>query len=255
MNFKRKSLFFFIFFIFFLPVVFAQSEITFPSPQGFVNDYANVLSADVEREMERVCRVLNEKTGIEIAVVFLDTTKPLDMPLYSVKLFEKWGIGKKGQDNGVLFITAVKDRKTRIEVGYGLEEILTDGYCGEILDNVIPYFAKSDYNNGAITAFAGIVSKIAEKKNINLKEIVSLRERKNYRKSSNIRNLIGLIILFFFIFSRTGFLPFFLFGRRYRYGRYRMGGFGGFGSFGGGLGGFGGFGGGLSGGGGAGRSW
>jgi len=87
---------------------------------------------------------------------------------------------KKEKITGVLFISAVNDRRARIEVGYGLEGILTDGYCGAVLDSVTPYFAKGDYDGGVITGIAGIVSPIAKKYNINLRGALPARQ---YSKS------------------------------------------------------------------------
>lgn len=254
MIFKQKHLLSLILFFYCVSGLFlVSSEETFPVPKGYVNDYSGVLSSDAGKRITSLCRIIKEKTGIEISVVFIDTTRPVDMSLYSVKLFEKWGIGEKGKDNGVLFISAVNDRRARIEVGYGLEGILTDGYCGEVLDSVTPYFAKGDYDGGVLRGVAGIVSKIAEKYNLDLKEKLPVSRYSGAERGNSLRSLITTLFFLFFIFARLGFSPFFI-RRGYRYSGYRTSGFGGFGSS-GGFGGFGGFGGGLSGGGGAGRSW
>jgi len=104
MIFKRKHLLSFILLFYCVSGLFlAVSAETFPVPRGYINDYSNVLSSNVEQRITSICQIIKEKTGIEISVVFVDTTKPVDMALYSVKLFEKWGIGEKGKDNRSTF--------------------------------------------------------------------------------------------------------------------------------------------------------
>ncbi len=254
MNFKGKYFLIFLFIILSSATgaLITESSESYPSPRGYVNDFSNVISAGAENQIISLCSAVKEKTGIEISVVFIDSTKPVDIELYAVKLFEKWGIGEKKKDNGILFISAVGDRKARIEVGYGLEGIITDGYCGEVLDRVIPYFASGNYDNGAFVAVAGIVSKIAKEYNIDFEGVKPVRKYSSSKRVNPFKNIFGTLFFLFFVFTRLGFVPFFRGRRRYGLGGYRAGGFGGSG---GSFGGFGGFGGGMSGGGGASRSW
>ncbi|MCX6012794.1 MAG: TPM domain-containing protein [Chloroflexi bacterium] len=124
----------------------------YPSPQGYVNDLANVLSAEGRTNLESRLTTLEKETSAEVVIVTINSLNGNSIEVYSVELFEKWGIGKKGKDNGILFLIAVDDSEVRIEVGYGLEEIITDGRAGRILDNdVIPYFKEDNYEAG-ITA-------------------------------------------------------------------------------------------------------
>jgi uncharacterized protein len=126
--------------------VFAQ---TFPSPQGYVNDFAELLSVQIRTQIEDQLSLLEKDTTSQVAVVTIKSLEGNSIEDYTSRLFESWGIGKKGSDNGVLFIIAKDERKVRIEVGYGLEGILTDGRAGRILDeDVLPYFKKSDYEKG-----------------------------------------------------------------------------------------------------------
>jgi len=113
----------------------------FPKPAGFVNDFAKVIDSATRGKLEELAKDLESKTSAEMAIVTIQTSAPLDPKMYAVKLFEKWGIGKKGKDNGVLMLAAMKERRVEIEVGYGLEGTLTDQFCGQVLDEfVIPYF-------------------------------------------------------------------------------------------------------------------
>jgi uncharacterized protein len=125
---------------------------TFPDYQGFVNDYAGLLSPEVKTKLEAQLTQLEKDTTVEVAVVTINSLEGDSIEDYASRLFEKWGIGKKGVDNGVLFLVALDDHQMRIEVGYGLEPIITDGRAGRIRDNdVIPMFKNNDYEGG-ITA-------------------------------------------------------------------------------------------------------
>ena len=92
-----------------------------PDPVGFVNDFAGVIDSSSSAEMEAIARALQQKTGAEIAVVVVETVGDEHYTEYANKLFEKWGIGQKGKDNGILIFQTVRERNFRIEVGYGLE--------------------------------------------------------------------------------------------------------------------------------------
>lgn len=116
-----------------------------------VNDYADVLDQPTEQDLNAKLYKLEQETGDQVTVV---TVKNMDgdyIEHYAVKLFEAWKIGDAKADNGVLFLMSKDDRSVRIEVGYGLEPILTDGWSKYILDNlVIPEFKNGNYQAGII---------------------------------------------------------------------------------------------------------
>ena len=98
-----------------------------------------------------------------MAVATVRTTYPLDTKSYAAQLFEKWGIGKKGQDNGLLILFVKKERRVEVEVGYGLEGIITDGFAGEVLDKyALPEFKKDDYGKGIYLAALAFSDRITE---------------------------------------------------------------------------------------------
>ncbi len=135
-------------------VVLAQD---FPQPQGYVSDFAGVMSASAKASLETKLDKLEQETGAEVAVVTVADMGGTYIEDYAVRLFEEWGIGKNNQDNGILFLVAVSERKTRIEVGYGLEGIITDARAGRILDDqVLPSFRAGDYNTGIVQGAAAI---------------------------------------------------------------------------------------------------
>lgn len=129
----------------------------FPEYQGLVNDYAGLLSPAVKTQLEGTLIQLEKDTTAEVAVVTVKSLEGDSVDDYAVRLFEKWKIGKKDKDNGVLFLVALEDRKMRIEVGYGLEALITDGRAGRIRDNdVIPRFKADDYEGGITAGVAAI---------------------------------------------------------------------------------------------------
>jgi uncharacterized protein len=128
-----------------------------PEYQGFVNDYAGLLSPAVKTQLDAQLTHLQKDTAAEVAVVIVKTLEGDSVEDYAVKLFEKWGIGKKGKDNGVLFLVAVDEHKLRIEVGYGIEPIITDGRAGRILrEEVTPLFKGNDFDGGILAGVAAI---------------------------------------------------------------------------------------------------
>jgi len=226
----------------------------FPEPRGAVNDFAGVFTPQYEHSMELLAREILQKTGTSVVVVTLKSIEGNDPADYANRLYEDWGIGKKGEDRGVLILLALKERRIRIETGYGVEGILPDGLVGEILDTyVVPYLKEGNYDKGLSNAIVAVSSVIAKDAGISLTGGTTNYTTKRVKEKRRI-NLFSLI-LFFIVLSmllgtRRGraILPFILL-------MLLAGGRGGGSSFGGFGGGFGGFGGGMSGGGGVGRGF
>lgn len=233
--------------------VFAAQN--YPAPRDMaVNDFANVIDEENAAKMEALAREVLEKTGTAVVVATVPSIgENEDYNMYANGLYKAWGIGKKGEDKGVLIFFTVKERKIRIETGYGVEGILPDGLVGEILDKyVVPFLKESNYGKGLYNAMYACSAYIAKDANVQLSGS-PVPYRSQYRVQQKGVNVFGLI--FFFIVAvlllgtRTGrsMLPWILL--LFLSGGRGGGGGGGFG------GGFGGFGGGMSGGGGAGRDF
>lgn len=236
-----------------------ELEINLLEHTGYVNDFAKVLSPQEKETITNLIRELQQKTTAEVAVVTLESVAPYEINLYAVKLFEKWGIGVKGKDNGVLILMALKEHKVRIEVGYGLEGILPDGLTGEIIRKyMVPSFKKGDYGKGTVSGTMAVILQVAKEYHVQitgLPEMPETGEQQEPEPHSVLEFMFTLLFLILLLGWKTGLLTYFIFGPRgggYWGGR-GGGGFGG--GFGGGGGGFGGFGGGSSGGGGATGSW
>jgi uncharacterized protein len=141
-------------------IAYAQK---YPSPTGYVNDFAYLLSDSSRAELEARLVKLEKETSAEVSVVTIMSLEGDNIEDYAAGLFQSWGIGKKNKDNGVLFIIALFDRAVRIEVGYGLESVLTDGRAGRILDReVLPNFKNDNYEQGIQAGVAAIESYIRD---------------------------------------------------------------------------------------------
>ena len=138
--------------LFLVALVFGSSQvlaqISYPAPRGHVNDFANVIPDDIEQRMELRLRDYEQKTTNEIAVVTVTSLEGLSIEDYTVGLAQKWGVGKKGKDNGVVLLVAPKEREVRIEVGYGLESVLTDAQSVQIIAAMTPYLKENKYGPG-----------------------------------------------------------------------------------------------------------
>ena len=237
-----------------------------PMPRRYVEDYANVVNASHERSLNGILQELEQKTGAQYIILTVDTTGGMPIEQFSIELAEKWKLGQKGKDNGMLFTLAAKDRRYRFEVGYGLEGFVTDQYCGRVGREVlVPYLKKDNYSEGIYQANLRIIQKIAGEYRVALTGMPKVAplgvKRRNIRRGLPCCSVLPFLILMFLIFGGRGrgmgmlfFLPFMLGGFGGHGGYGRSGSFGG-GSFGGGFGGFGGGMGGGFGGGGASGGW
>ncbi len=240
-------------------------------PQGYVSDFAGVIDPASRAQLERYCANLERVTGAELALVTLPSLQ--DEPIEDVAnaLFRAWGIGKKGENNGVLLLLSIGDRRSRLEVGYGLEPIITDGTAGSLLRAMAPDLRAGRYGPALLTASAEIGSRIARAKNVSLDQPAPVRPRRRSREAPVLPGIAFAAIIFALLVlnshsrgrvrSRghgamgdllTGMLIGALMNRPGGHYRGGGGGFGGYDSWGGG---FGGFGGGDSGGGGASSRW
>ncbi|MBU0573014.1 MAG: TPM domain-containing protein [Candidatus Margulisbacteria bacterium] len=258
------------------------AEVSFPKAQGYVNDFAGVLTPSEKQTLDALAANIKAKSGAELSVVTIKTVSPLDSKTYAVKLFEAWGIGQKGKDNGVLILLAMEEKRIEVEVGYGLEGDLPDGLVGSILDEyAIPNFAKGEFGAGLVAASKaiGTVMSGGQIESVGSTPPPSEKAQAGARLGFGwiFFVLIIAIIVGGLVFKRPGSIPFGIIGAVWGYDQGaiigsiigalvgfffgfwgvmffggRGGGMGG--GFGGGSG-LGGFGGGRSGGGGAGRGW
>ncbi len=253
MNFKQ-----FLLSIFLLTFSFASFSQNIPEkPNKLINDYTNTLSVDEINRLEQKLVAFNDSTSTQIAVVLVKSLEGYEISDYSVKLYEKWGIGGAKKNNGVLLLASLGDRKIFITTGYGVEGVLPDAIAKRIIENEItPNFKSGNYFEGLDAGTNAIIS------------YTKGEYKSDTKGDSGIGGFWTSILTFwilFFIFIIVIVLLS-IFGKGGGGNRVigsrgigsTFGGFGGFdsgGFSGGGGGGFSGFGGGSTGGGGAGGSW
>ncbi|MDX3905459.1 MAG: TPM domain-containing protein [Pigmentiphaga sp.] len=120
-----------------------------PPFKGLVTDLTATLTAEQESGLEQRLRAFQEKKGSQLAILVVPTTRPESIEQYSIRVVEAWQPGRKGVDDGVLFLVAKDDRRMRIEVGYGLEGVLNDATANRILNEIVtPRFQAGDYYGG-----------------------------------------------------------------------------------------------------------
>lgn len=218
---------------------------------GYANDFSGVLSVDVKEYVNSNSKILEQKTTAQVVVVVVRTLEGRGIDEYCLDIMREWGIGNKEKNNGVLILVATEDRKTKIEVGYGLEGALNDGKVGSILDSyAVPYFKNNDWNDGIKATYSVVLKQVYSEYGIDApdevqSDSVSETDKYYYYIPTGIILLIGLIGMFGGKNKNIG-------------GGFGGGSFGGgvsFGGFGGGSSGGGSFGGGSGGGGGASRGF
>ena len=243
------------------PLAQAASQIPAkPTNNIYVQDYSHVLSANTKATITAYSQAIAAKTKAQIVVVTIPTLNGDALEDYATTLYRSWGIGDKEKNNGVLLLVVTKDRKSRIEVGYGLEGALPDGLTGRIQDQyMIPSFKQNNYDTGILNGYSALVQTVLKEYKLDVKSLqvqgVSQTTPVNTGSDDsgsiviNVAVIIGIVILLIidqvllggFLLRTLLYLLFM--GRGGRGGGFGGGGFGG------------GFGGGSSGGGGSSRSW
>ena len=245
-----------------LPLL-AESVASLPPPSGYVNDFAGVLSAPVRQQVEDLCTQVDRQAHAQIAVV---TIKTIDgdesIEEFATQLEDKWKVGAKGTDRGILMLLVMSPRRGRFEVGYGLEGILNDAKVGDIGRSMTPYAQQGDYDDAVTLGVQQLSNVIARDAGVTITPIIHRRRATADAQApigkghAILSGLVVLLVLFFLIRGGGGPLLWLLLGNILGGGGFggggrRGGGFGGGGGSDDSGGGFGGFGGGSSGGGGA----
>src|ERR1700687_121730 len=244
---------------FFLLLIFCAGSVTAEQvkdlkPQGYVNDFAGVLSASAKEKLTALCAEVDRKAQAQIAIVTVSSLGGQPIEQFSIDLATQWGVGPKQQARGILILLAPNDRKYRVEVGYGLEAILPDGKVGGFGREMVPLLQRNDYGGAVTLLTERIAAVIAADRGVTLDTLSGAAPPSSepYASPFHGPNIIGLAIFVIFLFFPVlGFILRLLFGGltgpRLRGGSW-MGGAG----YGGGSGGGGGLGGGGGGGGGCG---
>lgn len=182
-------------------VAYAQSK--FPPLTGYVNDVAHLLDNATKQNLTEKLAELEETAGDQVVIVTLPTLSGNDIETYSNALFRRWGIGQKHINNGVLLVIAPNEREMRIEVGYGLEGVLTDALSAVIINTfVIPNFREGNYQKGIVEAVHAIINVITDSDSdfsFRIREKAKIVEEQRKKEE-----MIAKIIIFFAFFIMFG---------------------------------------------------
>jgi len=239
---------------------YAERVEDLPKPTNYVSDFAHVLSPETVARLDRLCGQLDHSaTNAQVAVVVLHNLDGDDKADFANRLEEKWKVGKKGSDRGILMLLSVEDHHYWVEVGYGLEGILPDAKVGDVGRRMVPYLRQHNYDAAVTTGVVQIANVIAADAKVQLSDSDVQPEAPPMRQQQHHGSPVGLIfriVLILLVLAFFGARGLFGFGLGFFLGGGGRGGWGGGGGGGsGGDSGFGGFGGGESGGGGAGGDW
>jgi uncharacterized protein len=232
-------------------------------PQGYVSDFAGVVDAAGRAQLERYAAAVEHATGAEMALVTIPTLEGEPVEDVANTLFRAWGVGRKGHNDGIMLLLVVADHRSRLEVGYGLEPLIPDGFAGSVLRQMRPALRARQYGEALAAAAQTMGSRIAEAKGVKIDATLERRAPPAGDDAIPWSWLLGgALLLAWFLGARRGpfagyvggFLPGLVLGGlagRSTWGGRSSGGFGGYDSGDS----FGGFGGGDSGGGGASGDW
>ena len=204
-----------------LVLIFASAQLTaldVPELTGTVNDYANILSISQKNDLENLLRTAENKTSSQIVLLTITSLQDEILEEYSLKVAETWQLGQQKYDNGLLLLIALREKKIRIEVGYGLEGIITDAKSGYIIRNlIVPHFRQEDYYAGIKAGLTAITGLVTSEFVISDEELARYKSESGSQKGFQIPVgfIIFILILIFRGFGRRGrggLLPFLILG-------------------------------------------
>ena len=179
-----------------LPCAAAALEV--PALKGRVNDYGGMLSPETESRIEALLKELEEKDSTQVAVLTVPSLGGDSLEDFSIRVAERWKIGRKGFDNGVILLIARDDRKVRIEVGYGLEGRLTDLTAGRIIrDRIVPEFRAGRFDQGVLNGVAAIAEVVRG-------EFQAPAQPPSGPAASGIDDLVPFAVFFIFVVAMLG---------------------------------------------------
>jgi uncharacterized protein len=181
----------------------SSAEPVYPELTDYVNDYASMFDEVNKQKMRAVIEELEDATTAQIFVATVDSLQGVSVEEYAVKLFEKWGVGQAEKDNGLLILIAKQERRFRIEVGYGLEPVITDSITGRTIDNIMtPRFKKDEFGLGTYEAVAYLAGLIAKDAGVSLTSLGQISESQETaapsRGSSNYVGIFCCSLVFVF---------------------------------------------------------
>lgn len=178
----------------------AQAQ-TFPELSGPVVDAANILPDDVEARLTQKLLALNKQTGRQLEVATVPDLQGYDISDYGYQLGRHWGIGSKGRNDGIILLVAPKERKVRVEVGYGLEATVTDALSSQIIRNqIVPRFKAGDIPGGIEAGTDALIAQLQLPPEQATRAVIQAETEQKARKASGIDPGAVIWLLFFVLF-------------------------------------------------------
>src|SRR6185295_12744154 len=146
-------------------------------PEGYVSDFAHVIDAQSKAQLEGYGATVERSTGVQMALVTLQTLQGEPIEDVANTIFRAWGVGHKGKNDGIMLLLVTGDRRSRLEMGYELEPILPDGFAGSILREMRPALRQGQYGEAMMAAAQAIGTTIAKAKNVSLDAELPQRRR------------------------------------------------------------------------------
>ena len=175
---------------------------TLPSPTNakYINDYTDTIDEQTTNRIISIGYELEIKTGAQAIIAVINSTEGLPIEDYALKLFRGWGIGQKGQDNGLLILLAIKDQTWRVEVGRGLEGVVPDALTNRIMTDLArPSFIQENYSEGLLASYSTVCDTIAMEYGVTLDKSLNISYAPTSPGTSNRQNILGYWIVFILI--------------------------------------------------------
>ena len=201
---NRRTIFLATLFLCLLAASVSHSNGVPERPLNYVVDLADIVDDTTENRLNGYLQQLEQKTTAQLVILTIKSLEGESIEDFSIEIaHDKWKVGQKGKDNGVLFLISLNDRKYRIEVGYGLEGVLPDSLVGSLGRNIlVPFFKKGDYSNGIFAATLAIANEIASDSGVKINGMPTIKpgiqQTRKDKPASLINKILGFVILFIF---------------------------------------------------------
>ncbi len=204
----KKYRSFFIYFILSLSFVFiTHANKPRHTSKFYINDFANILDQETKDYIYSQSKALNDKTSIQLVVTTIETIENETIETFANELFRLWGIGNKDKNNGLLILLALKERKIRIEVGYGLESIINDAKAGRFLRTyATPYLSKNEFSKGILSLYKATLNEITPKEQSFKKQSPDTKNKNNIFTKLTKDDIIACIHFSLFVWFIIGFI-------------------------------------------------
>lgn len=186
----------------FTTIAYGYSPFPTPTSDKYINDYVGIIDSSTRNQLISIGKELEDKTSAQAVIVIINSTNNIPIEDYANKLFRTWGIGSSNQDNGLLILLSMKEKKWRIEVGRGLEGVLPDLLTNSIMvENAKPYFIENNYGEGLLQSYSVFADTIAIEYNTTLDKAATVPHTSSHIVMRNKGILAGGVFIFILLFD------------------------------------------------------